>query len=89
MSKRVAVISAILENPREHQADFNDIVAQFQDMIRGRMGIPFHQGGISVIALTVLGSMDEINALTGKLGRLPHIQVKTSISKVEVEDETI
>lgn len=89
MKQRIAVISAILENAKEHQAEFNEIVAQFQSMIRGRMGIPFHEEGISVVALTVVGSMDEINTLTGKLGRLPCIQVKTAISKVEIHDETV
>lgn len=89
MKQRIAVISAILENAKEHQSEFNEIVAQFQSMIRGRMGIPFHEEGISVVALTVVGSMDEINTLTGKLGRLPCIQVKTAISKVEIHDETV
>ena len=43
MKKRVAVISAILENAIEHQAEFNDVIAKFQKNIHGRMGIPFHQ----------------------------------------------
>lgn len=86
MKKRVAVISAILENAIEHQAEFNDVIAKFQKNIHGRMGIPFHQEGISVVSITMIGSMDEINSFTGKLGSIDFVQVKTAISKKEIEE---
>lgn len=85
MEKRVAVISAVLENAKECQGEFNDIVSSFQGIIYGRMGIPFHEQGISVVSLTVAGTMDEINSFTGKIGKIPNIQVKTAISKKELE----
>ena len=47
------------------------------------MGIPFDEG-VSVISITVLGDMDEINGFTGRLGIIPHVQVKTAISKKEL-----
>ncbi|EFS21273.1 putative iron-only hydrogenase system regulator [Fusobacterium gonidiaformans 3-1-5R] len=86
MKKRVAVISAILENAIEHQVEFNDVIAKFQKNIHGRMGIPFHQEGISVVSITMIGSMDEINSFTGKLGSIDSVQVKTAISKKEIEE---
>ena len=85
MEKRVAVINAVLENAKECQGEFNDIVASFQGIIYGRMGIPFHEQGISVISLTVAGTMDEINSFTGKIGKIPNIQVKPAISKKELD----
>jgi hypothetical protein len=33
-----------------------------------------------VVSLTVQGDLDRINALTGKLGNLPGVTVKTAIS---------
>jgi putative iron-only hydrogenase system regulator len=48
------------------------------------MGIPFEEEGVSVIAITVLGTLDQINSLTGKLGNLPNVSIKTSISKREL-----
>lgn len=84
MERRIAVISAVLENSKECQGNFNDIVASFQGLTYGRMGIPFHEQGISVISLTVVGTMDEINSFTGKLGKIPNIQIKTAISKKEL-----
>lgn len=80
MSK-IAVISAILDDPLKTSGKFNDIVADFQPIIRGRMGLPFPEEHISVVSLTVCGSLDQINELTGKLGNVQGVTVKTAISK--------
>ena len=80
---KIAVISAILENPREIQEGFNDVVADFRGSIRGRMGLPL-ENGISVISLTVTGDLDDINSLTGKLGNIDGVTVKTAIAKKEI-----
>lgn len=81
--KRIAIISAILENPQRTQADFNAIVAEHKDIIKGRMGLPLDEYNLTVIAITVAGDMDDINSLTGKIGLLQDVQVKTSVSKKE------
>lgn len=81
--KRIAVISAILENPQHSQADFNAVVAGFKGIIKGRMGLPLDEYNITVITITVAGELDDINSLTGKIGLLPDVQVKTSVSKKE------
>lgn len=81
--RKIAVISAILEEPEKCQQEFNDVVASFRGSIRGRMGIPFEEG-ISVISITVIGELDEINSLTGKLGNVEGVMVKTAISKKEL-----
>ena len=82
--KRIAVICVILEEPSLSQQQFNETVSSSKTIIRGRFGVPFEKEGIGVIALTVTGELDEINTLTGKLGNIPHVQVKTAISKKEV-----
>lgn len=78
--RRIAVISAILEEAEKCQKEFNEVVASFRGSIKGRMGIPFEEG-ISVITITVIGELDEINSLTGKLGKVDGVMVKTAISK--------
>lgn len=82
--RRIAVIGAVLDKPDEINRKFNETLAEYKHIIKGRMGIPFQEEDISVISITVLGTMDEINSLTGKLGNIPHINVKTSISKKEL-----
>lgn len=81
---KVAVISAILEDPNGTQHHFNEVVSSFKGLIKGRMGIPMDEFGISVISITVVGELNDINSLTGKLGNIDHVYVKTSISKKEV-----
>ncbi|CUP56790.1 iron-only hydrogenase system regulator [Clostridium baratii] len=81
--KKIAVISAILEYPQECQEEFNKVVSNFRGSVRGRMGIPFEEG-ISVISLTVIGELNEINSLTGKLGNINGVTVKTAIAKKEI-----
>jgi len=83
--ERIAVISAILENPEQTQHRFNDLIAEFKGLVKGRMGLPMPEHGITVITITLLGTMDEINTLTGRLGRIPNVQVKTSVAKKEIE----
>ncbi|MEG0856630.1 MAG: iron-only hydrogenase system regulator [Terrisporobacter sp.] len=82
--KRVAVISAVLDEPEKCQVEFNKILTDYKNIIKGRMGIPFEDEGVSVISVIVIGDMDTINGLTGKLGRIQSISVKTSVSKKEV-----
>jgi len=84
MSRKIAVVGAILENPAESQAQFNQTVADFKGIVKGRMGIPFEEGGISVISIVVTGTLDQINSFTGKLGNIKDVSVKTSISRKEI-----
>ncbi len=81
MEKKIGVISAILEDATHIQGKFNDIISEFKGIVRGRTGIPFNDMGLSVITIIVIGTVDEINGLTGKLGNLKDVSVKTSISK--------
>ena len=81
--RKIAVISAILEDPKECQEKFNNVVSSFRGSIKGRMGIPFEEG-ISVISITVIGTLEEINSLTGKLGNINGVVVKTAIAKREI-----
>ncbi|MFA6808506.1 MAG: TM1266 family iron-only hydrogenase system putative regulator [Eubacteriales bacterium] len=79
--KKIAVISAILEDPEGTQQKFNEIVANFKGLIRGRMGLPMPEVSASLISIAVIGETDDINNLTGKLGKIPGISVKTAMSK--------
>lgn len=84
---KIAVIGTVLDHPAESQTRFNEVLSHYKHIIKGRMGLPFEEHDISVIAITVLGTMDDINSLTGKLGNIPGVTVKTSISKKELNHE--
>ncbi|MDR3239914.1 MAG: iron-only hydrogenase system regulator [Clostridiales bacterium] len=82
--KRIAVISAILESTQETQKNFNSIVSAHKNIVKGRMGLPFDEMDMAVIAIAVVAEMDEINAFTGQLGKLPGLTIKTAVSPREL-----
>ena len=84
--KKIAVLAAILEEPDLHQEAFNAVVSEFKGIVKGRMGIPSPEYQMSMIAMIVQGEMDEINHLTGKLGNIAGVSVKTAISKKEIAE---
>ncbi len=78
---RVALISLIVENPDAVEA-INGLLHQYRNYIIGRMGLPYAPKKISIISIAVDGPMNDISALSGKLGALPGVSSKTTYSKV-------
>lgn len=76
METRVAVMAVIVKNP-DAVAQLNDLLHQYSGYIIGRMGVPYHQRGMSIISVAMDAPMDVISALSGKVGRLPGITAKT------------
>ena len=63
----------------------NTLLSDYGSLVLGRMGLPMPNRGISVISLIVEGTTDDIGALTGKLGRLPGVDVKSTLTKYKGE----
>lgn len=80
MEKRIGVIGIIVEDLAV-TAKLNAILHDYSNLILGRMGVPYRERMISVISLIVEGTTDDIGALTGKLGNLPGVNVKSALSK--------
>ena len=80
-SKRIGVISIIIHKREESAMKVNEILTRFGNCIVGRMGLPYEPKGINIIALIIHGTTDDIGALTGKLGNLPDIEVKSVLTK--------
>ena len=78
---RVALISLIVENPDAVEA-INGLLHQYRNYIIGRMGLPYAPKKKSIISIAVDGPMNDISALSGKLGALPGVSSKTTYSKV-------
>lgn len=80
-NKRLGVIAIVIED-LEQAEQVNALIHEYNDLMVGRMGIPYKERNISVISLMVDGTTDRINALTGKLGRIGKVQVKSMLTKV-------
>ena len=81
MDSRIAIIAIIVEN-KDSVAKLNSILHEYSDFIVGRMGIPYRKRNIQVISVIVDAPNDVISALSGKLGMLPNINIKTVYSNV-------
>ena len=81
METRVAVLSIIVEN-EDAVSELNELLHRYRQFIIGRLGIPYRQKGVSIICIAMDAPNDEINALTGALGRVSGITAKATYSKV-------
>lgn len=77
----MAVISIIVEN-KAAVAQINALLHENSDYIIGRMGIPYHKRGINLISIALDAPQDTISALSGRIGNLPGVSVKTAYSGV-------
>lgn len=81
METRVAVLSLIVENPDTVEA-LNRLLHIYGDYIIGRMGIPYRKKNINVISIALDAPEDVISALSGQIGNLNGVSVKTACSGV-------
>ena len=80
METRIALIGIIVEDINATEK-LNSILHEYGEYIIGRMGIPYREKKISVISIVVDATNDVISSLSGKLGMIKGINVKTMYSK--------
>lgn len=81
MEKRIGTITILVLN-RTITPQINGIISQYADIVLARQGLPFHNRPVAVISLIVEGDVNQINALSGKLGKLDNIEVKAVVTKI-------
>lgn len=79
METRIAVMGIIVENEDSVEA-LNALLHDYGCYIIGRMGIPYREKGVNIVSIAIDAPQDTISALSGKLGRLDGISVKTAYS---------
>jgi putative iron-only hydrogenase system regulator len=77
---RIGVIGIVVKKREMVSDKVNFLLSEYGNIIVGRMGIPYRERNISVISLIVDGSTDTIGALTGKLGSIPGVKVKSALT---------
>lgn len=81
METRIALIGIIVENP-ESVEELNHLLHEYGHYIIGRMGIPYRERNLNIISVAIDAPQDIISALSGKIGRLNGIGVKTVYSNI-------
>ena len=77
----MAVIAIIIEDGSSAQ-EVNELLLGAAKYIIGRMGIPYRDKGISIISIAIDAPQDIISTLSGKIGRLKGVSVKTAYSNI-------
>ena len=78
METRVAVMGIIVENP-DSASYLNSLLHEYGSYIIGRMGIPYKEKNINIIAVAIDAPQ---NIISGKIGNIGGISVKTAYSNV-------
>jgi len=81
MERRLGFVGVIIENRKAAAAAVNKVLSDFGEIIAARMGLPYAKKNCCVITLIVDATTDEVGALTGKLGLIKGVSVKSALSK--------
>ncbi|MDO4740422.1 MAG: iron-only hydrogenase system regulator, partial [Eubacteriales bacterium] len=81
----LAVMSIIVENGDSVEKT-NSLLHDYSEYIIGRMGIPYRKRKVSIISIALDAPQDTISTLSGKIGNLPGVSVKTAYSSVKYHE---
>lgn len=79
--KRVGFIGIVLEDREKSAAAVNEAISDMAHIVVARVGIPYRERGCSVITLVVDATTDEVGSLTGRLGKIEGVSVKSGLSR--------
>lgn len=85
MQTRVAVMGIVVENTDSVER-LNTLLHEYGSYIIGRMGIPYRARNINIVSIAIDAPQDVISALSGKIGNLDGISVKTVYSNVQSDE---
>ena len=81
METRIAVMGIIVENINSVE-ELNRLLHQTGKYIIGRMGLPYRDKKVHIVSIAIDAPQDVISALSGKIGKLDGVSVKTAYSNV-------
>ena len=86
MNKRLGFVGIILEDRKSAAAEVNRLLSEFGDLICARVGLPYPKRNCCVITLIVDSTTDELGRLTGRLGMIRGVSVKSALGKPPVRN---
>ncbi|NCB07106.1 MAG: CopG family transcriptional regulator [Bacteroidia bacterium] len=79
--KRLGFVGIIIDDREKCSGVVNEILSQYSELILARTGLPNAKGRTSVITLVIDATTDQLGELTGKLGNIHGVSVKSGLSK--------
>lgn len=86
MEKRIGSVLILLAHKLD-APQLNSIISHHSSIIIGRQGLPVRDSDIGIISLVLEGTTDQIGSLTGQLGRLQGVEVKSVVLKIKDRNE--
>ena len=86
MDERIGFVGIVI-NDLSSAAPVNRILSAYGDMITGRIGVPDHENGRGVIGVLVKGDAARLGAMTGRLGNVPGVTVKSAVTKEKEKEK--
>lgn len=83
--KRIGVIGIVIEGNRDSVPEVQATLSEYGHLIKGRMGLPDREHNIYVISVIIEGRNEQVTALTGRLGRIKNVNVKSALTKTILE----
>jgi len=80
MEKRIGSILILLQE-KEAAPQVNSIISNHSTIIIGRQGLPIKNSISGIISLVLEGTTDQIGSLSGQLGRVKGVEVKSVVLK--------
>lgn len=84
MEKRIGTAIVYITN-REAAPQVNEVISRHAEIILCRQGFP--RGNHSIMSLIFEGTTDQIGSLTGQLGRIDGIEVKSALLKLKDNEQ--
>lgn len=79
---KIALIGIIVHDTNDTER-LNQVLHDYQQYIVGRMGIPYAQKGVNIISIVIDAPENAISSLSGKLGMIKGIRVKSMVAKTK------
>ena len=82
--KRIANLSIIVEDSNDDNITrINAVLHEYSEHILGRLGIPDKLHNVNIISVALCASLDILNSLTGKLGKIYGVSAKDIADRIE------
>jgi putative iron-only hydrogenase system regulator len=75
--ERFYIVNIIVEDRQNAYRQVNELLHDFADVIRLRVGYPVPDENMAIILLIVKATNDVIGSMSGKLGQVKGVRVKT------------
>jgi putative iron-only hydrogenase system regulator len=79
--KRLGFVGIIIDDRDKCAGIVNSVLSEHAELILARTGLPRIKENTSIITLVIDATTDELGVLTGKLGNIPGVSVKSGLAK--------